>query len=430
MVKNHKSIIALGVAIMAAGVSPHALAGGFMLQEQSQLEIGRGFSGAAAAADDPSILFYNPAGMTELPGIQISTGATALFIDARQQDLGTTRTGPGATPTLPVGGGTGGNPFAAIVPIPTSFASAQVSDRLWLGLGLSAPFGLKLRYQDDFFGRFDSTYSNLLTLDGQLSAGYRLNDAISFGGGINVQYASGTLSSAMPALTPGGTDGLNSMKADDVSLGWNAGVHVRLPGDVHVGLGYRSRVKHELKGYYHWQLGGTVRDFGVRSPITLPDMLTIGIKVPLDGRTSLMASGRYYGWSSFDALRLRFSTGSTGTRDFKYRDSWSLSAGLDHRLSDKITVRGGAMFDRTPTNPSFLSTRVPDGNRTWASAGLSYRLSDHMTLNASYAHVFISKQDLVRTDSFYSGATLMMATTRARSSGNVDMLAASVTARF
>lgn len=407
-----------------------AHAGGFLLQEQSQIEIGRAFSGAAAQADSPSILFYNPAGMTELPGMQISSGVTALFIDSRQRDLGTTRTGPGATPTQAVGGGSGGNPFAPVVPVPTSFVTKQLSDKLWLGAGLSAPFGLKLRYDDDFFGRYDSTYSNLLTLDGQMSLAYKLDDRVSIGGGINVQYAYGKLTSAMPALTPGGTDGVNSMKADDVSLGWNLGVLIRLAHGVKLGFGYRSRVDHELKGDYHWQLGSTVKDFGVRAPLKLPDMLTASLSAPVSDKTTLMVSGRYYGWSSFDALRLHFSTGATGTRDFKYRDSWSLSAGLDHRLSDRLTVRAGTMYDHTPTNAQYLSTRVPDGNRTWASTGLSYALSDHLTLNASYAHVFIAKQDLVRADGFYAPPATMSVTTRAQSSGNVDMLATSVTARF
>jgi long-subunit fatty acid transport protein len=64
-----------------------------------------------------------------------------------------------------------------------------------------------------------------------------------------------------------------------------------------------------LKGDYHWQLGSTVKDFGVRAPLKLPDMLTASLSAPLDSKTTLMVSGRYYGWSSFDALRLHFSTG-------------------------------------------------------------------------------------------------------------------------
>lgn len=427
---KNKVGVATGIACATAFAASPAYAGGFLLQEQSQIEIGRAFSGAAAHADAPSILFYNPAGITELPGLQISSGVTALFIDSRQQDLGTTRTGPGATPTQAVGGSDGGNPFASVVPVPTGFASKQLSDRLWLGLGLSSPYGLKLRYDDNFFGRYDSTYSNLLTFDGQMSLAYRLDDRVSIGGGIDVQYAYGKLTSAMPALTPGGVDGMNSMKADDVSLGWNAGVLIRLAHDVRLGFGYRSRINHELKGNYHWELLGTVKNFGVRAPLRLPDTLTASLSAPIDGKTTLMVSGRYYGWSSFDALRLYFSTGASGTRDFKYRDSWSLSAGMDRKLSDRLTLRTGVMYDHTPTNPDYLSTRVPDGNRTWASAGLSYALSDHLTLNASYAHVFITKQDLLRSDSFYTPPYTTMATTRARSSGNVDMLATSVTARF
>lgn len=422
--------VALGLVCGTVLSANSAHAGGFMLQEQSQIEIGRAFSGAAAQADSPSILFYNPAGITELPGTQLSSGVTALFIQSRQRDLGTTRTGPGATPTQAVGGGNGGTPFASVVPVPTSFASKQLSDRLWLGAGISAPFGLKLRYDDDFFGRYDSSYSNLLTLDGQLSVAYKLDDRVSIGGGINLQYAYGKLTSAMPALTPGGVDGMNSMKADDVSLGWNLGVLIQLAHDIKLGFGYRSRVDHDLKGDYHWELGGTIKNFGVHAPLRLPDMLTASIGAPIDGKTTLMVSGRYYGWSSFDALRLHFSTGSTGTRDFKYRDSWSLSAGADHKLSDRLTIRTGVMYDHTPTNPQYLSTRVPDGNRTWASAGLSFALNRHLTLNASYAHVFITKQTLVRTDSFYTPPIITMTTTRAQSSGNVDMLATSVTARF
>lgn len=421
---------ALGTMFGAMLLANPAYAGGYLLQEQSQIEIGRAFSGAAAKADAPSILFYNPAGITELPGTQISSGVTLLFIDSRQRDLGTTRSGPGATPTQTVSGGNGGNPFAPVVPVPTSFVTKQLSDKLWLGAGLSAPFGLKLRYDDDFFGRYDSTYSNLLTLDGQMSMAYKLDDRVSIGGGINVQYAYGKLTSAMPALVPGGADGVNSMKADDMSLGWNMGVLIRLASGVKLGLGYRSRVNHELKGNYHWQLGGTVRNFGVRAPLRLPDMLTASISAPFDDKTTLMVSGRYYGWSSFDALRLKFSTGASGTRDFNYRDSWSVSAGLDRKLSDRLTIRTGAMYDRTPTNPRYLSTRVPDGNRTWASAGLSYALSNHLTLNASYAHVFIAKQNLVRADSFYASPATTVITTRGQSSGNVDMLATSVTARF
>ncbi len=418
-------LFGLGLAVPAGT----AQAGGFLLQEQSQLEIGRAFSGGAASADGPSTVFYNPAGMTELEGFQISTGVTALFVDSAEKDMGTTRTGPGAAPTQAVGGTNGGNPFASVVPVPTTYATWQVGDGgLWLGFGLSAPFGLKLRYDKDFFGRYNSIYSNLLTLNAQPSIAYKLNDAVSLGGGLDIQYADATLTSALPPLTPGDPDGVNRLSGDDISLGWNAGILVKLDSGVRLGLHYRSGVTHSLKGDYEAELGGATMSSSIRARLSLPDSATASVSAPVGKNTRLMATGRFYNWSRFRDVRLDFASGASGAIDFNYKDSWSLSAGIDHEVNDRLTLRGGAMFDKTPTNSQFLSTRVPDGDRSWASMGVSYRLNDHMVLNASYAHVFIQQQTMVRPEDFYSGAITV--TTRARNSGNVDMIATSLTTRF
>ena len=423
------------IGAMFAGVlmAPDAQAGGFMLQEQSQLEIGRAFSGAAASADDPSTIWYNPAGMTELPGLQISSGATALFVTSRQEDAGSTITD--TTSTQPVGGNSGGKPFAPVVPVPTGYASWQMGDSgVWLGFGVTAPFGLKLRYDNGFFGRYDSTYSNLLTFNAQPSIAWRLSDSVSFGAGIDIQYADVVLKSAWPQPAPNG-DGVAKLAGDDIALGWNAGILVKLKGGVRVGLHYRSDVEHTLKG------GNDLSGFtgalsilngstAITSPLTLPGSATLSVSAPLGRDTRLMLTGRWYNWSSFDRILVIFPTGTSISKPYGYRDSWSLSAGLERRLTDRVTVRMGSMFDRTPTNPTYLSTRVPDGNRTWASSGVSYDLTDHLTLNASYAHVFIAGQAMARTESFYGGALATTVTTRSRQSGNVDMIATSVTARF
>jgi len=406
-----------------------------MLQEQSQLEIGRAFSGGAAAAQDPSTIFYNPAAMTELDGLQITTGATILFIDSAQENLGTRITRPtlgslaGGTAAVP--GGNGGNPFAPVVPVPTSYASYQLGDSgIWLGFGLSAPFGLKLRYDDDFFGRYESTYSNLLTLNAQPSIAYKLNDVVSIGGGVDIQYARVTLKNALPDINPADPDGELTSKGDDISLGWNIGLFAKLENGIKLGLHYRSQMQHELKGTHRVVLDALDNTAELRSPLTLPDSVTASISAPLGDDTDLMLTGRYYNWSVLKEIRLQRPGRPDLTKEFHYDDSWSLSAGVDHHVNERLTVRAGAMFDKTPTNTQFLSTRIPDGDRTWASAGMSFKLNSHMTLNASYAHVFIDSQKMDRTDSYYGSPVETFITTQARAIGNVDMIATSVTTRF
>lgn len=441
--------VMIGIAYAGVVAAPEARAGGFMLQEQSQVEIGRAFSGAAASADDPSTVWYNPAGMTELPGLQISSGATALFVTSRQEDAGSTisRTGnfpfvgpfipviPIVTPTQPVGGNSGGRPFDPVVPVPTGYVSRQMGDSgLWLGLGVSAPFGLKLRYDNGFFGRYDSTYSNLLTIDAQPSIAWRLSDSVSFGAGLDIQYADVVLTSAWPQPAPNG-DGVARLSGDDIALGWNAGILVKLKNGIRVGLHYRSDVEHDLKGSndlsgFTGLLSTLNGSTAIKAPLTLPGSATLSVSAPVARDTRLMLTGRWYNWSSFNQILVIFPTGTSVSKPYDYRDSWSLSAGLERRLSNRTSVRVGSMFDRTPTNPAHLSTRVPDGNRTWLSSGISHDLTDSLTLNASYAHVFIAGQTMAKTESFYGGALATTVTTRSRQSGNVDMIATSLVARF
>jgi long-chain fatty acid transport protein len=432
MLSSRGCRIAIMLASALTGVGP-AVAGGFYLQEQSPKEIGRAFSGGAAAADDPSTIFFNPAGMTELEGVQISTGGTLLFIDSAQADQGSARTVAGQTGTVPIGGGDGGNPFHRVVPIPSFYASARIGDSpLWVGLGVSAPFGLKLHYHPDFFGRYDSVASEFQTYNIQPSAAVRLSDAFAVGGGIDVQYAKVDLTNALPNLSSSDPDGQYSVSGDDISVGWNLGILAKA-GPARFGLHYRSRIKHQLTG--NQNLSGLVGALSagngtqdVMAPVPLPDIVTASAALTVRPGTRLLATGRYYNWSVFQRLEIILETGGPLRKELRYKDSWSIALGAEHDFSDRLTLRAGAMFDKTPTNPDYLSTRVPDGDRTWASLGATYDLTDHLSINLSYAHVFIKEQLMDRTDGFYGGAVDV--TMLSRTSGNVDMLATSITARF
>ena len=89
----HKKItLRLIPALLAVTFSGGAFAAAFQLTGQSASGVGIANAGAAAAAEDTSTLYYNPAGMTYLPmGHSISLGATAIQRSVRFSDTGTTR---------------------------------------------------------------------------------------------------------------------------------------------------------------------------------------------------------------------------------------------------------------------------------------------------------------------------------------------------
>src|SRR3546814_952901 len=89
------------------------------------------------------------------------------------------------------------------------YLAALAAQDLWLGLGVTTPFGLANHYDSDFFGRYDSLRTSVRTIDVAPTIAYAVHPKISLGGGIDVQYSDAKLVNAIPvgAVTPA-TDGL------------------------------------------------------------------------------------------------------------------------------------------------------------------------------------------------------------------------------
>jgi long-chain fatty acid transport protein len=105
-----------------------------------------------------------------------------------------------------------------------------------------------------------------------------------------------------------------------------------------------------------------------------------------------------------------------------------VAVGAQYKLNEAWTVRSGFQYDETPTVNGFRSTRTPDGDRYWLSAGLSYDVSDNFTVDVAYTHVFIDDADI---DTRQPGALPILSTnTRAVSEGSVDIIAAALRYKF
>ncbi|EJM51280.1 long-chain fatty acid transport protein, partial [Pseudomonas sp. GM49] len=84
-----------------------AWAGGIMLYEVGTDNTGLANAGAAARAQGPSTIASNPAGMSYLPGTQITAGLQVLYGDLSfDRDAGTSVQGTGSGNALdPIPGG-------------------------------------------------------------------------------------------------------------------------------------------------------------------------------------------------------------------------------------------------------------------------------------------------------------------------------------
>ncbi len=261
------SRLALGMGALsaAAGVGAGAAnAAGFFIQEQSVTGLGRAFAGGAAAADDASTIFFNPAGMTFLKQGEVMVGGSLLIPDLRLRDEGSTIDYPGFRTPLGIlnpppgaisGDGKSNNPYDATL-VPSGYVALPVpstDNRLWVGVGLGAPFGLESQYNSNWFGRYDATKTELQVYNLSPTVAYRVNDWLSIGGGIDISYAWAKLESHVPnpvgKLVPSfSDDGKLSIKGDSWAIGYNIGAIVQPVEGTRLGVHFRSGVDHMLDG--------------------------------------------------------------------------------------------------------------------------------------------------------------------------------------
>ncbi|MFW2455596.1 OmpP1/FadL family transporter, partial [Methyloversatilis discipulorum] len=229
----------LALAIGAFGsTASHAAA--FQLLEGNASGLGNAYAGSAAVAEDASTVFFNPAGMTLLPGRNVAFSVDLVRPQAEFSDRGST--GPGGAPGVGGNGGDAGD-WAAV---PAGYMTWQLTDRLFAGLGVGAPFGLKTEYPNSWVGRFHAVKSELKTVNINPSIAFKVSDVFSVGFGVNFQRIDADLTKV--ATAGGGSALLGRIEGDDTAWGWNIGAMYQLSPTTRLGLAYRSKIDYELKG--------------------------------------------------------------------------------------------------------------------------------------------------------------------------------------
>jgi long-chain fatty acid transport protein len=390
-----RTIIACSIAALGA-VSTHAGGSGFQLMEQNASGLGNAYAGQAAAAENASTIFFNPAGMTLLPGSQVSGVVHAIGPSTKFNDDGRSRS-PANAPAP--AGGTNGGDAGGWVPTGNLYASWQLTPRLWAGLGFSVPFGLKTEYDKGFIGRFQSQLAEVKTYDVNPSVAYRLSDAVTIGGGISYQRGEITLDRSFFA----GAERAEHVKLTDHAWGWNLGAMFALGPQTRLGLSYRSSLDYDLTGTVSIAGVGTA---GSKISVKLPDTYAAGFSHRLGSAWQLLGDVTYTRWSTIDNIPLVLTSAGLGASpagtvadalDFNFRNTYRIGLGANYAWSPDFTLKLGTAFDRTPVpDAAHRTVLMPDSDRWWLAVGGKYRLSKAATIDAGYAHIFVADGDTFR----------------------------------
>ena len=387
MMRIHHSPIMIILVVFSAISVAHGVAhaGGFGLDEQGAAAMGRA-NAFAAQADDPTALFYNPAGIGQLHGTQLSLGTTLISPSTTFESASSTL----STDTT-----------AALFYPPTLYVAHEIRGDLHVGLGVFTPFGLSTEWPSDWEGRYLTTFSAINTYYLNPSIVWSPSSRVHVAAGISYVPSSVTLRSKLE-LSPA-PDGDSEIKADGDGWGYNLALLAALPARSSIGLSFRSAVKVDYTGNATFSPLGL--SDGVRSSLTFPPILTIGVANHPSDQTVLEVDLQWVGWSSIDKIAIDFSDPAFPFPDVEtpknWKDSYSLRLGAE-RSSERLALRAGYAWDVTPIPSETIDPSLPDSDKHTFAIGMGYRFH---RAKVDLAYMYIVSKDRNVANTLPTGGT-------------------------
>lgn len=425
--------IAVAVRMIGAGslalIAGQAGASGYHFGTQSASNQGVANSGAAQVMD-ASTIFYNPAGMTRLKGTNLTGVLNVIIPDGEFTNDGST-----SAAGQQIAGNNGGN-FGPTTPVPHFYGTYQIDDALTVGLGIFVPFGSHSDYDENWVGRYNSLENQVQTVNINPSIAYKVNNVVSIGGGVSVQYIKGKLSKAIdfgtgvagqlgnPGLVPllGANptyDGSVVIKGDDIGYGFNLGALFEIDENTRVGVAYRSRIKHKLDGDADFtvpqtfgsiaalgpaagviqaRLNAQYQDTGAKLNIDTPESFSINGFRQINEQWAVMADYTRTKHSRLQEIRVQLDGRADAVTETDWKDTNRYSIGTTYQLNEKWLLRGGLAYDQSPEDNDNRIPGIPDSDRTWFAVGANYALTDYSSIDLAAIYVSLKKAPIDQTD--------------------------------
>ena len=345
--------------------------------------------GVAAPQDAISAVFANPAAMCfgpYCPGTEVNFGGT-LFMPKVD-----------ATVTTSDGNVVNASSDRKVYAIPAIGLSVPITNQWRFGLAAYGVSGLGVDYRDTAFdttplpgsgGAYplvQGAYTQLQIMKFSPSIAYQVNNNLSLGLGVHIDYAN-----------------LDLRNGSSFNYGIGAQLGALYKASDMLTLGATYITPQEVD---HQNVVGTPagsRDLKLESP----QQVGVGISVePIRNALLVEVDGRWINWSS-----------ATGYDDFDWKDQWVLAVGVQYKPTKQLALRVGynyannpvnehnnfVGFNGTPNPPTTFVQGIPFPNyyyetfriigfpavaKQHVSFGIGYELSNKFALNAGYTHAF------------------------------------------
>lgn len=368
MSRLHKYLPAVLISGICAG---RVCANGFSILNQDAFATARG-QAFVATADNPSAIYYNPAGIAQLDGDNLRGGAGGYY-------LNTTFTAPiDNNPFNP--GVTYHSAAYHYAAVPQGFYTHTFTNSpLTVGLGVYSPFGGNIDWPTDTGFSTIAIEGRLLYLTINPTVALKLSPHLMIGAGIMANYVNLYTEQSIATfqtLPPN----YFKFKGDGWSVGYNLGVLYQPAQWISFGGTFRSSAPVNLKGHtdYEDQFFIPPTTKPAEMALTFPAMVVLGISLRPTPQWNVEFDANYTEWESFGTTALdqggtpTFGVKQNITVNFDWRGSWTYEAGITRYFGKDWHVSAGYAFDENSVPSQYYTPFAADMDRQFFSLGAGF----------------------------------------------------------
>ncbi|MFZ2492298.1 MAG: outer membrane protein transport protein [Thermoanaerobaculia bacterium] len=362
-------------------VTAAAYGSGFSIFEQGAKATAMG-GAFVATANDPSAIFYNPAGIAQQRHLTFLGGAT--FINFSNEFTGD----PNSAFTAGESGKYNRHTFAP----PNGYAIMPIGENLTVGVGMFGAFGLRTNWADPWAGRFLSRDADVKTVSvNPVIAWQTTSGRFAVGGGVEYRRNKVVLNANRGALNPfnGRFQDVANTRLESEwgsDIGWNVGILVKPTPRVRFGASYRADMAIDLDGQAeitqimtNTPLDPVIKaqlppNQAISTTMPFPATAAIGVAFSPTEAWDIEFDVTHMTWSEFKELVVEFKTTPAAgfTREQNWNDSSAYRFGVNHKVNEIWDVRFGLVYDSNPQPTEAVSPLLPDADRIGPSFGFGY----------------------------------------------------------
>jgi long-chain fatty acid transport protein len=332
---------AIAIALtLASAESSRAV--GFLLPNQDPEAIGRG-DAFTATADDPAAIYYNPAGITQLQGIQASVGLYAISAYTSYTSPSGVTAHTDANPQL----------VPQIYAVDT-FTNVPIS----VGLGVYVPYGLGVNWGDNVPFSNVAEKGKLLYVSANPVVAWKICKMVSVAAGPTINYSEAMLEN----------DAIY-FHGEDLEPGYTFGLMFQPHPMVSIGLDYRSETSMNYSGKIKTFTGASEY---TTARINFPRTALGGISFRPTPDWNLEFDLSWTQWSKINTITFPNTPFGPIPVTLDYRDSFIYDFGVTRQLGKGYYASVGYIYSEESNPDANYNPVDPDANLSLGNFGFGH----------------------------------------------------------